>query len=45
MLAPRKESDASTMMTKPMWSVSSTMKVFITLGTMWTAMIRACEQP
>ena len=37
MPAPRKLSEASTMMTKPMCSVSSTMNVFMTFGTMWTA--------
>src|SRR6185295_8617086 len=45
MPAPRNESDASTMITKPMWSVSSTMNVFSTLGTMWMPMIRRCEHP
>src|SRR6185503_9641551 len=45
MPAPRNDSDASTMITDPMCRVSRTMNVFITLGTMWTAMILRWEQP
>ena len=45
MPAPRKLSEASTMMTKPMCSVSRTMNVFMTFGTMWTSMILKLEQP
>src|SRR5262245_8510673 len=45
MPAPRKESEASTRMTNPIWRLSSTMKVFMTLGRMWTAMMRVCEEP
>ena len=45
MPAPRNESEASTMMTKPMCRVSSTMNVFRTFGTMWMAMMRGCEHP
>src|SRR5439155_10943107 len=43
--APRKESEATTMMTKPMCRDSSTINVFKTFGTMWMAMMRRCEHP
>ena len=45
MPAPRKLSEASTMITKPMCSVSRTMNVVMTFGTMWTSMILKLEQP
>src|SRR5215831_5698583 len=45
MPAPRKLSEASAMMTTPMFSVTRTMKVLSTLGRMWVSMMRSAEQP
>src|SRR5262249_19033512 len=45
MPAPRKESDASAMITTPMLSVTSTMKVLSTLRRMGVSMMRGAEQP
>ena len=45
MPAPRKDSVASAMITTPMLSVTSTMKVLSTLGRMWVSMMRSGEQP
>ncbi len=45
MPAPRKLSDASAMITTPIFSVTSTMKVFSTFGRMCVSMMRAEEQP
>ena len=45
MPAPRKLSDASAMMTTPIFSVTSTMNVFSTFGRMWVSMMRSDEQP
>jgi len=45
MPAPRNDSEASAMITTPILSVTSTMKVLRTLGRMWVSMMRSVEQP